>query len=317
MVGEPGQLAGAVAVASAEAEAAFGDPRVYLERYVTGARHVEVQLLGDGRNVIHLGDRDCSVQRRYQKVVEEAPAPLLGETLRVGMRAAAVALGQHLKYSGAGTVEFLVDPAAEAFWFLEVNARIQVEHPVTEMVTGVDLVAEQIAVAEGRGLRLDQAGVGFERARDRVPDQRRGSCGRVPAQPGNRDRRGLPGRAGDPGGHARAGGVGGAGAVRQPAGQARRDWARTATRRWRGCAARLARCRIEGVATNLAMLAALAGDGEFAAGGVDTGYLARWLARQPGKQEARVGTTARSGATAGRPTGGSRWRGAGTTARSG
>ncbi|MGB6582413.1 MAG: biotin carboxylase N-terminal domain-containing protein, partial [Streptosporangiaceae bacterium] len=159
VVSDPGRLAEEVAVASAEAQAAFSDPRVYLERYVSPARHVEVQLLGDGENVIHLGDRDCSVQRRYQKLIEEAPAPRLGETLRVGMRAAAVALGLHLKYQGLGTVEFLVDAERAAFWFLEVNARIQVEHPVTEAVTGLDLVAEQIAIAEGRGLRLAQADV--------------------------------------------------------------------------------------------------------------------------------------------------------------
>ena len=109
VVRDPGELGGAVAVGSAEAQAAFGDGRVYLERYVAAGRHVEVQLLGDGENVIHLGDRDCSVQRRYQKLIEEAPAPRLGETLRVGMRAAAVALGLHLKYQGLGTVEFLVD----------------------------------------------------------------------------------------------------------------------------------------------------------------------------------------------------------------
>ena len=159
VVRDPADLAGAVAMGSAEAQAAFGDGRVYLERYVSPARHVEVQLLGDGENVIHLGDRDCSVQRRYQKLVEEAPAPRLGETLRVGMRAAAVAFGQHLKYQGLGTVEFLVDAARSEFWFLEVNARIQVEHPVTEAVTGLDLVAEQIAVAEGRRLGLSQASV--------------------------------------------------------------------------------------------------------------------------------------------------------------
>ena len=121
VVRDPGELAGAVAVGSAEAQAAFGDGRVYLERYVSPARHVEVQLLGDGENVIHLGDRDCSVQRRYAKLIEEAPAPRLGETLRVGMRAAAVALGLHLKYQGLGTVEFLVDAERAAFWFLEVN----------------------------------------------------------------------------------------------------------------------------------------------------------------------------------------------------
>ena len=282
VVSEPGQLAGAVAVASAEAEAAFGDPRVYLERYVTGARHVEVQLLGDGRNVIHLGDRDCSVQRRYQKVVEEAPAPLLGETLRVGLRAAAVALGQHLKYQGAGTVEFLVDPAAEAFWFLEVNARIQVEHPVTEMVTGVDLVAEQIAIAEGRGLRLDQAGVGLGghaiECRINAEDPAAGfrpSPGTVtgavfPAGPGIRVDTHVQAGSAVPAQYDSL-------LAKLVVTGADRD---QALARLRGA---LARCRIEGIATNLAMLAALADDGEFAAGGVDTGYLARWLARQSGE----------------------------------
>ncbi|HTZ25883.1 MAG TPA: biotin carboxylase N-terminal domain-containing protein, partial [Streptosporangiaceae bacterium] len=107
-VRDPGELGQAVAVASAEAEAAFGDGRVYLERYVSPARHVEVQLLGDGQRVVHLGTRDCSVQRRYQKLIEEAPAPLLGDGLRGRLHAAAVALGEHLRYRGAGTVEFLV-----------------------------------------------------------------------------------------------------------------------------------------------------------------------------------------------------------------
>jgi acetyl-CoA carboxylase biotin carboxylase subunit len=161
VVREAGGLARAVAMASAEAAAAFGDPRVYLERYVCSARHVEVQLLGDGERVIHLGDRDCSVQRRYQKLIEEAPAPLLGGALRDGLRQAAVALGERLRYRGLGTVEFLVDAENNTFYFLEVNARIQVEHPVTEAITGIDLVEEQIAVAEGRPLRIAQHDVAF------------------------------------------------------------------------------------------------------------------------------------------------------------
>ena len=164
VVRDPAELAHAVAVASAEAGAAFGDPRVYLERYVERGRHVEVQLLGDGEHVIHLGDRDCSVQRRYQKLIEEAPAPGLDDDLRERLRAAAVSLGERLRYRGAGTVEFLVDAdsagtSSGEFYFLEVNARVQVEHPVTEAVTGVDIVAEQLAIAEGRPLRLKQADV--------------------------------------------------------------------------------------------------------------------------------------------------------------
>ncbi len=158
VVEEPGRLAETIRQAPAEAGAAFGDPRVYLERFVASGRHVEVQLLGDGETVVHLGDRDCSIQRRHQRLVE-APAPGLDERLRERMRQAAVALGGHLSYRGLGTVEFLVDRELDAFYFLEMNARIQVEHPVTEEVFGLDLVAEQIAVAEGRPLRLAQAEV--------------------------------------------------------------------------------------------------------------------------------------------------------------
>jgi acetyl-CoA carboxylase biotin carboxylase subunit len=278
VAGDPGQLGAAVAVASAEADAAFGDPRVYLERYVSPGRHVEVQLLGDGRNVIHLGDRDCSVQRRYQKLIEEAPAPLLGETLRVSMRAAAVALGLHLKYQGLGTVEFLV--GGGAFWFLEVNARIQVEHPVTEMITGLDLVAEQIAIAEGRGLRLSQASIGLAghaiECRINAEDPAAGmrpSPGTVtgavfPAGPGIRvDTHVQAGSAVPPQYDGLLAKLVVSGADRAEA-----------LTRLRGA---LARCRIGGVATNTGMHAALAADEEFAAGGVDTGYLARWLERAP------------------------------------
>ena len=279
VVRDPADLAGAVAMGSAEAQAAFGDGRVYLERYVSPARHVEVQLLGDGENVIHLGDRDCSVQRRYQKLVEEAPAPRLGETLRVGMRAAAVAFGQHLKYQGLGTVEFLVDAARSEFWFLEVNARIQVEHPVTEAVTGLDLVAEQIAVAEGRRLGLSQASVRLDghaiECRINAEDPAAGfrpSPGRVtsavfPAGPGIRvDTHIQAGSAVPPQYDSLLAKLVVSGASRAEA-----------LGRLRGA---LARCEIGGVATTLPVHAALADDDEFAAGGVGTDYLARWLELQ-------------------------------------
>jgi acetyl-CoA carboxylase, biotin carboxylase subunit len=152
-------LARTLDLAVSEAAAAFGDPRVYLERFVSSGRHVEVQVLGDGSGAVALGDRDCSVQRRYQKLFEEAPAPLLPDALRAEMAAAALALAEHLHYRGLGTVELLVDRDRGTFYFLEMNARIQVEHPVTEMVTGLDLVAEQLAVAEGLPLRLRQEDV--------------------------------------------------------------------------------------------------------------------------------------------------------------
>ncbi|HEX3838294.1 MAG TPA: biotin carboxylase N-terminal domain-containing protein [Steroidobacteraceae bacterium] len=152
------ELPAALELAAAEAGAAFGDARVYLERYVASGRHVEVQVLGDGSGqVIHLGERDCSAQRRYQKLVEETPAPGLSAGLRAALHAAAVRFAQRLAYRGAGTVEFLVDKERDSFYFLEMNARIQVEHPVTEAVTGIDLIAEQIAIAAGSGLRLAQS----------------------------------------------------------------------------------------------------------------------------------------------------------------
>ncbi|MGH8230238.1 MAG: biotin carboxylase N-terminal domain-containing protein, partial [Steroidobacteraceae bacterium] len=151
------QLPAQLQLATAEAQAAFGDGRVYVERFVTAGRHIEVQLLGDGREVVQLGTRDCSVQRRYQKLIEEAPAPALSAALSERITGAALALGRSLRYRGAGTVEFLVDADSGEFYFLEVNARIQVEHPVTEMISGIDLVAEQLAIAAGVPLRLRQA----------------------------------------------------------------------------------------------------------------------------------------------------------------
>lgn len=151
----------AVDLAMEEARKAFNDERLYLEAYVSEGRHVEVQVLGDGQDVIHLGTRDCSIQRRYQKLVEEAPAPSLPDDMREGLLQAAVRFAAHLDYEGAGTVEFLVDVQRQAFYFLEMNARIQVEHPVTEAITGIDLVAQQIRVAEGRRLGLRQDDIHF------------------------------------------------------------------------------------------------------------------------------------------------------------
>lgn len=157
----PADLGPQLDMARTEAEAAFGDGRVYLERFVTRGRHVEVQIISDGKVVLHAGERDCSIQRRYQKVVEEAPAPGLSRGLREGLFRAAVSYARHIGYHSLGTVEFLVDVERDSFYFLEMNARIQVEHPVTEAVTGLDLVALQIAIAEGQPLALRQEDIAF------------------------------------------------------------------------------------------------------------------------------------------------------------
>ncbi|WP_364512645.1 acetyl/propionyl/methylcrotonyl-CoA carboxylase subunit alpha [Nocardioides sp. LML1-1-1.1] len=148
-------LAGEIEKASSEAESAFGDGTVFVEPYVESGRHIEVQVLGTPDGTIVFGERDCSVQRRHQKVVEEAPAPALPEATRTALHQAAQAAAEAIDYRGAGTVEFLYDPAKDRFYFLEMNTRLQVEHPVTEAVYGVDLVALQIAVAEGGLDRLD------------------------------------------------------------------------------------------------------------------------------------------------------------------
>ena len=156
-VDESAELDSALDLAMGEAQAAFGDPRVYIERFVARGRHVEVQLLGDGVSAIHLGTRDCSIQRRFQKLVEEAPAPGLPAAARVAIEEAAVRLARHLGYRGAGTAEFLVDARDFGFYFLELNARIQVEHPVSEAITGIDLVEQQLLIAGGKPLALTQA----------------------------------------------------------------------------------------------------------------------------------------------------------------
>ncbi len=154
------EIGQALQTARAEARAAFGDDSVYIEKYLTKPRHIEIQVFGDGKgNAIHLGERDCSLQRRHQKVFEEAPSPALNDAQRKRMGDVVAKAMQKLKYRGAGTIEFLYEDGE--FYFIEMNTRIQVEHPVTEMITGLDLVLEQIRVASGAPLSLTQSEVTF------------------------------------------------------------------------------------------------------------------------------------------------------------
>ncbi len=274
------ELPATLELAGAEAGAAFGDARVYLERYVASGRHVEVQVLGDGAGtVIHLGERDCSTQRRYQKLVEETPAPGLSAMLRGQLHAAAIRFAQRLSYRGAGTVEFLVDKDRDTFYFLEMNARIQVEHPVTEAVTGVDLIAEQIAIASGAGLRLRQAdirsvGCAIEcRINAEDPDHDfLPSPGQVlevswPEQPGIRVDTHIAAGSRIPPYYDSL-------MAKIIAHAPHRAEAVTRLRQ------ALAATRLSGVHTNLAFQRRVLADPEFQAGGFDTGFVARLLERR-------------------------------------
>jgi acetyl-CoA carboxylase biotin carboxylase subunit len=273
----PAQLASLFELASAEALAAFGDARVYVECFITAGRHVEVQVLGDGDEVIALGDRDCSVQRRYQKLIEEAPAPGLPADMRSALHEAAVRFSRHIGYRSLGTVEFLVDVPRGRFYFLEMNARIQVEHPVTEETTGLDLVAEQIAVAQGSPLRLTQADVRLaghaiecrinaeDPSHDFRPSPGTITSVHFPAGPGLRiDTHIEAGASIPPFYDSMIAKVIAHGADRE---QARRR-----------LDAALAELRVEGVRTNIALHRAVLASAEFRRGGMDTGFLARFLA---------------------------------------
>lgn len=150
------ELARELAAAQSEAGAAFSDPRVYIERYLPDIRHIEVQLVGDGADVIHVGERDCTIQRRHQKLLEEAPSPCLDPVTRDRITGAAVRLARHAGYSSLGTAEFIFDNRSREFYFIEMNTRVQVEHPITEIVSGIDLVQLQIRLAAGEPLALSQ-----------------------------------------------------------------------------------------------------------------------------------------------------------------
>ncbi|MEM9308395.1 MAG: biotin carboxylase N-terminal domain-containing protein [Pseudomonadota bacterium] len=275
----------ALTAARAEAEAAFGNPDVLVEKFVSHPRHIEIQIFGDGQRAVHLFERDCSLQRRHQKVIEEAPAPGMTEAVREAMGAAAVRAAEAIGYAGAGTVEFIADASegvrADRFYFMEMNTRLQVEHPVTEAVTGIDLVEWQLRVAAGEPLPARQedirlSGHAFE-ARLYAEDVPAGflpATGRLTHlvfPPDSRADTGV--RAGDeisPHYDPMIAKLVTHGPTRA-----------IALARLRRA---LARCEIAGSVTNLAFLGALAAHDGFAAGAVDTGLIERnidALARQP------------------------------------
>ncbi len=266
--------------ASAEAKAAFGDGSLYLERFVGRARHVEVQVLGDGRAAVHLHERECSLQRRRQKVWEEAPAAALPPEVREALCASAVRLAEACRYRGAGTLEYLYDETTREFFFIEMNTRIQVEHPVTEMITGVDLLEEMLRIAGGEPLRLRQS--------DIVP---RGHAieVRINAEDPARDFTPAPGtvaRLDVPGGFGvRFDTMLYPGYTVPPFYDSLLGklvvWDGTRQGAIARLAAALRELRVDGLATTGPLHAALAHDPDVLAGRVHTRWLEAWLARQP------------------------------------
>ena len=266
--------------AGAEAKAAFGDGSLYLERFVARARHVEVQVLGDGRSAVHLHERECSLQRRRQKVWEEAPAASLPVAAREALCASAVRLAEACRYRGAGTLEYLYDDESGAFFFIEMNTRIQVEHPVTEMITGVDIVEEMIRIAGGEPLRLRQGDIAARghaiEVRINAEDPARGF---LPC-PGTVTRLDVPGGFG-----VRFDTMLYPGYAVPPfydsllgkliAWDGTRDGAIARLR------AALAELRVDGLTTTAPLHAALARDPEVEAGRVHTRWLEDWLERRP------------------------------------
>ncbi|MBV9521269.1 MAG: acetyl-CoA carboxylase biotin carboxylase subunit [Alphaproteobacteria bacterium] len=274
IVEAPAEFAAALASARREASAAFGDDTVLIERYLTRPRHIEMQIFADAHgNCIHLFERDCSVQRRHQKVIEEAPAPGLDAARRLEMGAAAIAAARAVGYVGAGTVEFIAEGAD--FFFMEMNTRLQVEHPVTEMITGLDLVEWQLRIASGESLphRQDEVAIfghavearlyAEDPARDFLPAAGRLTHLRAPAE--SRHLRVETGvRAGDA-----------IGIDYDPMIAKLVAWGEDRAAALRHLRAGLGDYEILGIATNLAFLARLAAHPEFAAGAVDTGFIAR------------------------------------------
>ncbi|HUG62963.1 MAG TPA: acetyl-CoA carboxylase biotin carboxylase subunit [Methylomirabilota bacterium] len=277
---DPAELEKLIPQASAEAKAAFGDGGLYLERFVHRARHVEVQILGDGVDAIHVFERECSLQRRRQKVWEEAPAACLSPTVREELCASAVRLAKSVSYRGAGTLEYLYDAHTGAFFFIEMNTRIQVEHPVSEMVTGIDLVREMIRIAGGARLAYAQSDVRLsghaievrinaeDPARDFLPAPGTVETLTAPGGMGVRfDTMLYPGYAVPPFYDSLLGKL--------------IVWDETRAEAIARLSRALGELRIDGIATTTVLHRALAADDEVRAGDVHTRWLEGWLDANP------------------------------------
>ena len=300
IVTSPDDIAGAVSSARREAASAFGDGTVFLERFVESPRHIEVQILGDqAGTVVHLFERECSIQRRYQKIIEEAPSPAVDDGLRAELCRAAVAAGQAIGYVGAGTVEFVLDSSGR-FYFLEVNTRLQVEHPVTELITGLDLVRLQLEIADGQPLPATsptgRSGTGFTghaiEARLYAEDV---PAGYLPASGDLHTfeidlSNGLRVDAGFASGTRVSTFYDSMLAKVIAYGPTRDDARRT-------LAGALSRARLHGVVTNRDLLVGILREPEFTAGAIDTGYLDRHQPAQlcPPDTAGRAGAPARGG----------------------
>jgi acetyl-CoA carboxylase biotin carboxylase subunit len=280
------EMGAAFSMASAEAQSAFGDPSVYIEKFIERPRHIEIQILGDEYgNVIHLGERECSVQRRHQKVIEECPASFNDPDLRARMGDAAVKIARAANYHSAGTIEFLVD-AQKNFFFLEMNTRLQVEHPVTEVVTGVDIAREQIRIAAGYMLTIKQKDVRWEgsaiecRVYAEDPDQNflpspgRITRLRVPSGPGVRDDSGVYEGWEVP-------------IFYDPMISKLVAWGATREETIARMKRALGEYQVGGIRTTIPFFLSVLDDGEFARGEIDTGYIARFLERRKARDEAK------------------------------
>ena len=280
LVHSASELRSAFETAQSEAAAAFGDSSLYLEKAIERPRHIEIQIFADSLgNTVHLGERECSIQRRHQKVIEECPSPINDEQLRSNMGAAAVKLAKAVNYLGAGTVEFLVSGTTRDFYFLEMNTRLQVEHPVTELVTGIDLVREQINVAAGAQLSFSQDDVDWrghaiecrvyaeDAANDFIPSPGRIVYLSVPSGPGIRDDSGV--EAGSE-----------VSIYYDPMISKLAAWGRTRAEAIDRLRTALDEYSIGGIKTTLEFFRQIVRDDEFISGDLDTGFISRFNSRR-------------------------------------